>query len=84
MKMRMLIGGGLIMSLVECHPKTRQATVSQAQEVTNLHQHQCAWASIGARTSASIGASASAGAGVSALVCTNTAQNHSCNTQCVR
>ena len=29
------------MSLVECHPKTRQATVSQAQEVTNLHQHHC-------------------------------------------
>ena len=30
------------MSLVECHPKTRQATVSQAQEVTNLHQHHSA------------------------------------------
>ena len=29
------------MSLEECHPKTRQATVSQAQEVTNLHQHHC-------------------------------------------
>ena len=74
------------MSLVECHLKTWQATLNQsaAQEVTNLHQHQCAWASIGARTSAIIGASASAGAGVSALVCTNTAQNHSCNTQCVR
>ena len=49
MKMRMLIGGGLIMSLVECHPKTWQATLSQpAQEVTNLHQHQCASASAGA------------------------------------
>ena len=54
-KMRMLIGG-LIMSLVECHLKTWQATLNQgaAQEVTNLHQHQCAWASIGAGTSAAL------------------------------
>ena len=70
------------MSLVECHPKTWQATLSQppAQEVTNLHQHRCASgvrdsASASARDSdsASVRDSARASAGVSALVCTNTA-----------
>ena len=35
------------MRLVECHPKTWQATVrSEAQEVTNLRQHQCATDSV--------------------------------------
>ena len=29
------------MSLEECHPKTRQATENQAQEVTNLRPHCC-------------------------------------------
>ena len=70
------------MSLVECHPKTWQATLSQAaaQEVTNLHQHWCAGDSAGAGA----GAGDSDSAGVSALICTNTAQNQRCNTQYIQ